>query len=282
MLNCVIYAVTNVGYEYLTDKIIKMKQQLKNTGVELWIIRDREDTMQLPPCKEGLLVISDNPMTVKELASAGFCVTGFYHEKNRNKMFEGVSYAVSDVDELTTRSYVEVYCRLAGIPWDILETERLYVRESTVEDVADFYRIYSEPSITDYVEDLFENPDEERAYIEDYIRHMYGFYGFGMWTVIEKSENRIIGRAGLDTREGYDLPELGFVMEKAYQRKGYAEEVCRAILAYAKEALLFDKVQALVEEANVASMCLLVKLGFSHHREVIEKGKTYRLMIKEL
>lgn len=282
MVNCVIYAVTDAGYEYLADKTVKMKKQLSAADIELIVIHSGEAAMQLPlPCA-GLLIVSDSPKTVKELASAGFYVIGFYHEKNGNEMFEGVPYAVSDVEELTDRSYEEVYRRLAGIPWDILETERLYVRESMVEDVEDFYCIYGEPSITDYVEELFENPDEERAYMEDYISHMYGFYGFGMWTVIEKSGNEIIGRAGLDVREGYELPELGFVIKKSYQRKGYAEEACRAILSYAKEALLFDRVQALVEEANAASVSLLVKLGFAYQREVLERGKTYQLMIKEL
>lgn len=282
MVNCVIYAVTDAGYEYLADKTVKMKKQLSAADIELTVIHSGEAAMQLPlPCA-GLLIVSDSPKTVKELASAGFYIIGFYHEKNGNEMFEGVPYAVSDVEELTDRSYEEVYRRLAGIPWDILETERLYVRESMVEDVEDFYCIYGEPSITDYVEELFENPDEERAYMEDYISHMYGFYGFGMWTVIEKSGNEIIGRAGLDVREGYELPELGFVIKKSYQRKGYAEEACRAILTYAKESLLFDRVQALVEEANAASVSLLVKLGFAYQREVLERGKTYQLMIKEL
>ena len=282
MVNCVIYVVTDAGYEYLADKTVKMKKQLSAADIELTVIHSAEAAMQLPlPCA-GLLIVSDSPKTVKELASAGFYVIGFYHEKNGNEMFEGVPYAVSDVEELTDRSYEEVYRRLAGIPWDILETERLYVRESMIEDVGDFYCIYGEPSITDYVEELFENPDEERAYMEDYISHMYGFYGFGMWTVIEKSGNEIIGRAGLDVREGYELPELGFVIKKSYQRKGYAEEACRAILTYAKESLLFDRVQALVEEANAASVSLLVKLGFAYQREVLERGKTYQLMIKEL
>ena len=175
-----------------------------------------------------------------------------------------------------------MYRRLAGIPWDILETERLYIRESTVEDVADFYRIYSGPSITDYLEDLFANPDEERAYMENYIHHMYGFYGFGMWTVIEKAGRRIIGRAGLDVREGYELPELGFVIEKEYQGKGYAKEACDAILTYAKEELAFDRVQALVEEENRASLQLLTNLGFTYEKKVTERSINYQLMIKNL
>lgn len=278
MLNCVIYAVTEDGYHYLADKSVKMKKQLNTVGIKFLIV----DIEKLPSEKAGMLIVSDSPEVVRKMTEDGFYVAGFYHPKNENRIFEGASYAVTDVEELTANSYEEVYRRLAQIPWDILETKRLYVRESKVEDVEAFYRIYGEPSMTAYIEDLFQNPKEEKVYMEDYIRHMYGFYGFGMWTVIEKFQNRIIGRAGLDVREGYDLPELGFVIEKAYQRKGYAEEVCRAILLYAKETLLFEKTQALVEADNTASMELLCKLGFVQRGEVIEAGKTYCFMIKEL
>lgn len=282
MLNCVIYVVTDTGFEYLADKITKMKEQLEAAGVDFVVIRYEKETCKVPMKQDRLLVISDSPEAVKKMTAEGIYVTGFYHPQNNDEIFEGVSYAVTDVEELTVYSYEEVYRRLAGIPWDILETERLYVRESTVEDVTDFYRIYGEPSMTDYIEDLFPEPEEERAYMQDYIRQMYGFYGFGMWTVIEKSKGRIIGRAGLDVREGYDLPELGFVIEKSYQQKGYAKEVCSAVLAYAKDELLFDKVQALVEKENIGSVLLLKQLGFTYQRDVVERGTIYQLMIKFL
>ena len=282
MLNCVIYVVTDTGFEYLADKITKMKEQLEAAGVDFVVIRYEKETCKVPMKRDRLLVISDSPEAVKKMTAEGIYVTGFYHPQNNDEIFEGVSYAVTDVEELTVYSYEEVYRRLAGIPWDILETERLYVRESTVEDVTDFYRIYGEPSMTDYIEDLFPEPEEERAYMQDYIRQMYGFYGFGMWTVIEKSKGRIIGRAGLDVREGYDLPELGFVIEKSYQQKGYAKEVCSAVLAYAKDELLFDKVQALVEKENIGSVHLLKQLGFTYQRDVVERGTIYQLMIKFL
>lgn len=282
MLNCVIYTVTENGYHYLEDKVAKMKEQLSTVGIELIITGYKKPGYDIPLRRDGVLVITDSPEAVKELSEKGNYVTGFYHLRNKDTVFENVPYAVTEVEELTPRSYEEVYRRLAGIPWDILETQRLYVRESMVEDVDDFYRIYADPSITAYVEALFTDPEQERAYMEDYIHNMYGFYGFGMWTIIEKDGNRIIGRAGLDAREGYELPELGFVIEKAYQGKGYATEVCRAILAYAKEELLFDKVQALVEHDNSVSAHLLSILGFVYQEDVEVRGTEYRLMIKTL
>ena len=223
------------------------------------------------------LFITDDPECFSFLSKKGLYAIALYHQHNKNQSFPGALYAVEDIFQLEYRSYVEAYQRLAGIPWDILETPRLIVRESTLSDIPDFYRIYRTPSVTDYMEPLFDDPKEETAYLEAYIKQVYGFYGFGIWTVILKETGQIIGRAGLNIREGYDLPELGFVIEANWQNQGLAFEVCDAILTYAKKELALTKLQAFVKEDNLASRHLLKKLGFSYHRDVLEKGREYQL-----
>ena len=232
--------------------------------------------------EKEVLYITDNSKTLKNLLKKNLYAIALYHDKNRDVSFADALYAVENVEELTYKAYDEVYRRLAGIPWDILETQRLKVRESTVGDVKEFYRIYREPSITYYMEDLFQDPDEENAYMEAYIRQIYGFYGLGMWTVLLKNTGQVIGRAGLSIREGYELPELGFVIDVSHQGRGYALEACRAILTYAKEELCFEQVQALVRQENEASINLLKKLEFQYERNVVERGQEYLLLIKSL
>ena len=229
-----------------------------------------------------MLILTDDPSCFQKISVKGYFVIAVYHKKNEGKSFPGAKYAVEDIFTLEYRSYKEAYLRLASLPWDILETKHLEVRESTVFDVEDFYRIYKDPSITCYMEDLFPEKESEIAYMKAYIEQIYGFYGFGMWTVLLKSTGQVIGRAGLSVREGYELPELGFVIDVQHQKKGYAYEVCSAILDYAAEELFFEKVQALVQEENAASAGLLNKLGFLYERDVIEGGQKYRLMIKKL
>lgn len=281
MLKCVIYRVTSCCYEILSDTIEIMKDSMSAVPVILWM----EDAakkkfgpdyfQKLPYDKDEILFVTDSPSVIAELFAAGCYAIAFYHETNREAVFPGARYAVEKVEELIPASYEKAYRRLAGLPWDILETERLKVRESTLADVEEFYRIYATPSITDYMEDLFQDKDMERAYMESYIKNVYGFYGFGLWTVILKQENWVIGRAGLSVREGYDLPELGFVIDAAYQKRGYGYEVCKAILYYAKEELNFDKVQAMVKEENAVSLKLLHRLGFQIQTKVKERGVEY-------
>ena len=49
-------------------------------------------------------------------------------------------------------------------------------------------------------------------------------------------------------REGFDEPELGFIIAREAQRKGYCMEACGAILEYGFRELGFERVQALAAE----------------------------------
>lgn len=231
---------------------------------------------------EDTLYITDESERYASLHKEGCYVLPYLHEGVKSGDFPGAFWFVENLDEVQRASLERIYRRLAGLPWDILETARCGVRETAVEDVDSFYRIYEDPSVTEYMENLFADRDEEIAYIKDYIEKIYAFYGYGMWTVLEKKSGTVIGRAGITWREGYDLPELGFVFGVPWQKKGYAHEVCEAILRYAGEELQMEQVQALVRTGNERSLKLCEKLGFVRRGEVRENGAAHMLLVKNL
>ena len=108
---------------------------------------------------------------------------------------------------------------------------------------------------------------EEEKYTENYRDLIYEIYGHGIWTIIKKDTNEIIGRAGLDERAGFDTPELGFVIGKPWQNRGYAYEVCSAILSWASENGMTE-IMSLAEKENAAAAKLLKKLGFFEENAV--------------
>lgn len=228
------------------------------------------------------LYITDCALWQKRLWEQKLPVIIYLHEDNREENFMLAEYAIEQIEEIECESLELAYLRLTGQPWTILSTDRCVIRETTVEDVDSFYEIYKESSITEYMEGLYKDKDEEIAYIQDYIRTVYRFYGYGMWTVLEKESGKIIGRAGISWREGYDIPELGFVIGVPWQRRGYAYEVCRAILDYGKEELGFTSVQALLMKGNKKSCALCKKLGFVYQETVKADGIEYERMQRPL
>lgn len=228
--------------------------------------------------KKETLYITDSESAYHTLRQQGGYVLPCRHENNRDTDFAGALYIIEQIEEIGYDTIDMAYRRLAGLPWEILTTQRCVIRETIEEDVDSFYEIYAEPEITKYMEDLYDDREEEAAYIRDYREKIYSFYGYGMWTVLTK-DGTVIGRAGISWREGFNFPELGFVIGVPWQRQGYAYEVCSAILAYAQKELGLTEIQALVMVGNDKSAALCRKLGFRYMEQIAFEGEIYEQMM---
>lgn len=273
MLKEIHFFLTDHYYNAISQRLDEIRDTVPGIALKFTSVKASEASVPLKEQeKTHLLLITDSSRILCGLLKQGYYTIALYHEGNHLEDFSGTPYAVEDLFSMTLDSYEKAYERLAGLPWQILTTARLSLRESTVADVDDFYRIYRDPSITNYMENLFPDKDEERSYMNDYIQKIYGFYGFGMWSILHTATGQVIGRAGLSVREGYELPELGFVIDVSFQHQGYAYEISQAILQYARDELEFQKVQAFCHPENIPSLHLLQKLGFTYAGTDLLKG----------
>lgn len=196
------------------------------------------------------------------------CVREHNEECNENsenrirRMCPNTDMWAEGFEEIDLKFLKHVYERHHGIPWTILTTERCVIKEFSMDYLDDLFELYAGEGMTDYIEPLYPY-EQEKEYQEAYIKHMYGFYGYGMWIVCDKKTGKLIGRAGVEHREELEGEmELGYAIGVPYQRQGYATEVCTAILKYAKEELLQTSVCCLIEEGNDISEQFAKKLGF--------------------
>ena len=93
--------------------------------------------------------------------------------------------------------------------------------------------------------------------------------------LVERKSGRCVGRAGFFMREGFDEPELGFIIAREAQRKGYCMEACGAILEYGFRELGFERVQALAAERNGASLAVCRKLGGQRSGSIVWEGRSF-------
>lgn len=189
----------------------------------------------------------------------------------------GTRYAVESLAELDIEYLERVRRRYNHIPWDIGETDRCLIRELSLSDLPALYELYDKPGMTDYVEPLYDY-ETELEYQKAYIENMYGFYEYGMWLVFSKETGKLIGRAGLE----HD--ELGYMIAPELQNLGYATEVCRFIIDYARENTDFEELYCRIDERNQASVRLAKKLGFTNSGHVDEDihASIYRKNIKNI
>ena len=189
----------------------------------------------------------------------------------------GTRYAVESLAELDIEYLERVRRRYNHIPWDIGETERCLIRELSLSDLPALYELYDKPGMTDYVEPLYDY-ETELEYQKAYIENMYGFYEYGMWLVFSKETGKLIGRAGLEHNE------MGYMIAPEFQNQGYATEVCRFIVDYARENTDFEELYCRIDERNEASVRLAKKLGFTNsgHMDDDINASIYRKNIKNI
>ena len=230
------------------------------------------------------LIVTDDNRFARDYVMKGYAVlgydgTGSYRIPSAEDVFESMV-------EMEPEDINEVYCRLKCIPKYILETERCYVREISLNDIPRLYEIYANPSITKYMEPLFERQEDELAYTKSYIKNVYGLYGYGMWLLIEKESNTVIGRIGVEMKENpldeglahekcRGGVEIGFMIAQEYQGKGYAKEAVRAVLSYCKQHIGTRLVYAMVDRDNEASIGLCERVGFVYKETVPQNGRIF-------
>lgn len=150
--------------------------------------------------------------------------------------------------------------RKAGIPVEIARTDRLLIRETIDSDIPELYRIGTDQAVRKYIAPMQPTLEEEIVYTKAYVRHMYAFYDFGLWTVLEKDaygQERVIGRAGLFPSERLDGQiEMGYMIAPECQGKGYGKEAAETVLRYAFNVLDLEEVHLFVEKENKASVKL--------------------------
>ena len=230
---------------------------------------DREITAE----KYTRLIVCDEESIARHLQQAGYYVIIFCNQENQSQNFSGFTYALEGFEELDADYFIKVWQRYCGLPWQIGETKRCRIREMWEEDLDALYRLYQDPAITRYMENLYQDRALERSYIRDYMEKIYGYYGFGTWLILEKESGSLIGRAGFNYRPGFEEPELGFLIGTPWQKKGYAYEVCTWLLQFVSGVYEWERVQALVHPHNTASIALLLKLGFCCQEEITVEGQ---------
>jgi RimJ/RimL family protein N-acetyltransferase len=178
--------------------------------------------------------------------------------------FDGAWIVVEGFDDVDYDFLNKCYQRAHNLPWEILTTERCFLREFALSDMDALFALYEQPGVTDYMEGLYEREEEER-YERAYIENMYRYYGYGMWLVCKKETGEIIGRAGLEHRDYHGTAELemGYLIAPSEQRNGYASEVCRALIEYARENLDFSRINCLIRADHLVSKHLAERLGFT-------------------
>lgn len=151
----------------------------------------------------------------------------------------------------------------------ILETERVRLREFTLDDSEFILQLVNTPSWIQFIGDKkIRTLEASQEYIQNNLQKSYAQNGYGLWLMERKETSEPIGMCGLVNRESLENVDIGFALLPIYKRTGYTYEAAKATLTYAKETLQIEKIVAITDSENVASIKLLNKIGLQFEKEI--------------
>ena len=149
----------------------------------------------------------------------------------------------------------------------ILETERLFLREMTMDDFDSLYAVLADPEIMQHYPYSFDE-ERVRSWIERNMKR-YTDDGFGLWAVCLKDTGEMIGDCGLTLQniDGQMLPEIGYHIRKDQQRKGYAKEAAMAVRDWAFGNTEYPALYSYCKYTNVGSFKTAESIGMNFEKE---------------
>ena len=148
-----------------------------------------------------------------------------------------------------------------------LQTDRLILREYTMNDFDALYEIMSDAETMQHYPAPFDEA-RTRRWIEWNFEN-YQKYGWGLWAVVLKETGEFIGDCGITLQDidGQLLPEIGYHIHKKYWRRGFAKEAARAVRDWVFENTDYDTIYSYMKYTNVASYSTALANGMKKVKE---------------
>ena len=160
----------------------------------------------------------------------------------------------------------------------IIETERLFIRPFTMDDIEPAYTMNLDAEVSQYTGDggVVSKKEIKRRIIHDVLGD-YKKYGFGRLAVEWKTDNKFIGFAGLKLLDDLNEVDLGYRFLREYWGRGIATEAAGACVNLGFKTLGLSKIIAMVLPENIGSIRVLEKLNFVYEKDIMEDNQLARL-----
>ena len=143
----------------------------------------------------------------------------------------------------------------------VLETDRLFLRRLSTNDVAFIVELLNEPSFIRNIGDkgVRTTADASKYLLTGPIAS-YEQFGFGLYLAELRDSGIPIGICGLLKRESLDDADIGFAFLERFWGHGYAFEAASAVMDYGRRLLRLPRIVAITAPDNQASIKVLEKI----------------------
>lgn len=152
----------------------------------------------------------------------------------------------------------------------ICETKRLLLRPMTALDIPALKLILQDEQTMFAYEHAFSD-EEVVQWLEKQLQN-YQKFGYGLWAVILKENNELIGQCGLTPQlvNQETVLEVGYLLRRSHWHQGFAIEAALATKKYAFEQLQAPVIYSIIRDNNYASMNVAIRNGMLVETRIIK------------
>ncbi|MBI3521003.1 MAG: GNAT family N-acetyltransferase [Bacteroidetes bacterium] len=148
-------------------------------------------------------------------------------------------------------------------PFPILETERLVLRRTTLDDAQDYFALRSNVDAMKHIAKPLQTSIEETKTLIYKINEMISFNDGISWAVCLKTDPKMIGSVSFHRIEkDHYRAEIGYMLHPSFWKQGIISEAVEAIIDYGFKQLHFHSIEAHIDPANIGSEKILKKHKF--------------------
>jgi ribosomal-protein-alanine N-acetyltransferase len=157
--------------------------------------------------------------------------------------------------------------RTAGI-----ETARLTIRPYRPDDVDALHRLWTDPEVRRYLWDDAVIPLATAAQAVQASIDSTETHGYGHWAVCLRGTDDVIGFCGFRVLDDGPDIELLYGLAPAHWGKGLATEASRTLLSWGFSEYPWDRILAITDAPNAASIRVMERLGMSFQKRIDHHG----------
>jgi len=140
-----------------------------------------------------------------------------------------------------------------------LETERLVLRPPQIDDFDGYAELFGDEEATRHIGGQMPRAAAWRKFLQ--MPGAWALQGFGMFSVIDKTNGEWIGQMGPWQPEGWPGTEVGWAFRRSAWGRGYATEAAIAAIDWAFDRLGWEDMIHSIDTDNLASQALARRLG---------------------
>jgi 16S rRNA (cytosine1402-N4)-methyltransferase len=163
-----------------------------------------------------------------------------------------------------------------------LETKRLFLRPMLATDLDALLLIFTDPKVMASFGGELLSREQMEHWLKRNLDHQNKF-GYGLFSVVLKETEMLIGDCGLEQMEDQGAAELGYDFRSDFWNQGYATEAALAVRDYAFDVLQLPQLISLIRAGNLASKRVAEKVGMTLAEEFTRYDIRYwKYMLKHV